>query len=162
MTYLYILFSVDAGSLLPNPELTSTLNVPPAASFANPQSMALQASLALWRYTGEKVTSQDTLCWRYRWKSHYNLVSLHGCAPIPIRPCCLVYQKNIKYAPKEFVKFSVTQSDPQSSTQHIIMHHIDWVTERAKTLQIQMWSEPSWTVVVHTEMSGCEDVRLRG
>ncbi|XP_030264772.1 fas-binding factor 1 homolog isoform X2 [Sparus aurata] len=44
----------DAGSLLPNPELTSTLNVPPAASFANPQSMALQASLALWRYTGEK------------------------------------------------------------------------------------------------------------
>ncbi|KAM8723634.1 fas-binding factor 1 homolog isoform 1-T1 [Acanthopagrus schlegelii] len=44
----------DAGSLLPNPELTSTLNIPPAASFANSQSMALQASLALWRYTGEK------------------------------------------------------------------------------------------------------------
>ncbi|XP_073351461.1 fas-binding factor 1 homolog isoform X2 [Pagrus major] len=51
----------DAGSFVPNPELTSTLNVPPAASFANSQSMALQASLALWRYTGEKVTSEDTL-----------------------------------------------------------------------------------------------------
>ncbi|XP_037648663.1 fas-binding factor 1-like isoform X1 [Sebastes umbrosus] len=44
----------DAGSMLPNPELTSTLNIPPPTSFANSQSMALQASLALWKYTAEK------------------------------------------------------------------------------------------------------------
>ncbi|XP_070778989.1 fas-binding factor 1 homolog [Enoplosus armatus] len=44
----------DAGSVLPNPELTSTLNILPPTSFANSQSMALQASLALWKYTAEK------------------------------------------------------------------------------------------------------------
>ncbi|XP_039681315.1 fas-binding factor 1-like isoform X4 [Perca fluviatilis] len=44
----------DAGSVLPNPELSSTLNIPPPTSFANSQSMALQASLALWKYTAEK------------------------------------------------------------------------------------------------------------
>ncbi|XP_031718186.1 fas-binding factor 1 homolog isoform X7 [Anarrhichthys ocellatus] len=44
----------DAGSVLPNPELTATLNIPPPASLASSQSMALQASLALWRYTAEK------------------------------------------------------------------------------------------------------------
>ncbi|XP_049925616.1 fas-binding factor 1-like isoform X3 [Epinephelus moara] len=46
----------DAGSVLPNPELQSTLNVPPptTTSCANSKSMALQASLALWRYTSEK------------------------------------------------------------------------------------------------------------
>nr|XP_046271882.1 fas-binding factor 1 homolog isoform X2 [Scatophagus argus] len=43
----------DPGSVLPRPE-TSTLNIPPPTSFANTQSMALQASLALWRYTAEK------------------------------------------------------------------------------------------------------------
>lgn len=41
-------------SVLPNPELASTLNIPPATSLANAQSMALQASLALWKYTAEK------------------------------------------------------------------------------------------------------------
>ncbi|KAM8845412.1 fas-binding factor 1 homolog isoform 2-T6 [Spinachia spinachia] len=42
----------DGGSFLPNPELLSTLNdTAPSASF---QSMALQASLALWKYTAEK------------------------------------------------------------------------------------------------------------
>ncbi|XP_054463223.1 fas-binding factor 1 homolog [Anoplopoma fimbria] len=44
----------DAGSVLPNPELASSLNIPPPASFASSQSMALQASLALWKYTAEK------------------------------------------------------------------------------------------------------------
>ncbi|KAA8584917.1 hypothetical protein FQN60_003611, partial [Etheostoma spectabile] len=44
----------DAGSVLPNPDLSSTLNIPPPTSFANSQSMALQASLALWKYTAEK------------------------------------------------------------------------------------------------------------
>ncbi|XP_034395656.1 fas-binding factor 1 homolog isoform X2 [Cyclopterus lumpus] len=46
--------SPDAGSVLPNPELASTVNIPPAASLASSQSMALQASLALWKYTAEK------------------------------------------------------------------------------------------------------------
>ncbi|KAI9522351.1 hypothetical protein NQZ68_036683 [Dissostichus eleginoides] len=41
-------------SVLPNPELTSTLNFPPLTSLANSQSMALQASLTLWKYTAEK------------------------------------------------------------------------------------------------------------
>ncbi|KAM4531077.1 fas-binding factor 1 homolog isoform 2-T2 [Odontesthes bonariensis] len=40
-------------SALPSTELT-TLNNPPLNSFANSQSMALEASLALWRYTAEK------------------------------------------------------------------------------------------------------------
>ncbi|XP_068569028.1 fas-binding factor 1 homolog isoform X4 [Cebidichthys violaceus] len=44
----------DAGSVLPNPELTWTLNVPPPAPLASSQSTALQASLALWKYTAEK------------------------------------------------------------------------------------------------------------
>ncbi|KAK9534630.1 hypothetical protein VZT92_007063 [Zoarces viviparus] len=44
----------DAGSVLLNPELTSTLNIPPPASLASSQSTALQASLAMWRYTAEK------------------------------------------------------------------------------------------------------------
>ncbi|XP_039978340.1 fas-binding factor 1 homolog isoform X2 [Xiphias gladius] len=44
----------DSGSVLPNPELASPLNIPPPTSFANTQSMALQASLALWKYTAEK------------------------------------------------------------------------------------------------------------
>ncbi|XP_063760963.1 fas-binding factor 1 homolog isoform X3 [Eleginops maclovinus] len=41
-------------SVLPNPERTSTLNFQPPTSLANSQSMALQASLALWKYTSEK------------------------------------------------------------------------------------------------------------
>uniref|UniRef100_A0A8C9ZDH4 Fas-binding factor 1 C-terminal domain-containing protein n=1 Tax=Sander lucioperca TaxID=283035 RepID=A0A8C9ZDH4_SANLU len=41
--------------------LSSTLNIPPPTSFANSQSMALQASLALWKYTAEKVTNRNTL-----------------------------------------------------------------------------------------------------
>ncbi|KAM7372216.1 hypothetical protein PAMP_009399 [Pampus punctatissimus] len=44
----------DSGSVMPNPELASTLNVPPPTLFFNSQSMALQASLALWKYTAEK------------------------------------------------------------------------------------------------------------
>uniref|UniRef100_A0A3B4UTJ8 Fas binding factor 1 n=1 Tax=Seriola dumerili TaxID=41447 RepID=A0A3B4UTJ8_SERDU len=44
----------DSVAVLPNPELASTLNIPPPTSFANTQSMALQASLALWKYTAEK------------------------------------------------------------------------------------------------------------
>ncbi|XP_040919160.1 fas-binding factor 1 homolog isoform X2 [Toxotes jaculatrix] len=44
----------DSGLVLPNTELASTLNIPPAPSFASTQSMALQASLALWKYTAEK------------------------------------------------------------------------------------------------------------
>ncbi|XP_051244922.1 fas-binding factor 1 homolog isoform X6 [Dicentrarchus labrax] len=44
----------DAGSVSPNLELASTLNIPPPISFANPQAMALQASLALWKYTAER------------------------------------------------------------------------------------------------------------
>ncbi|GAA6226084.1 fas-binding factor 1 isoform X1 [Lates japonicus] len=44
----------DSSAVLPNPELTSTLNIPPPTSFDNTQSMALQASLALWKYTAEK------------------------------------------------------------------------------------------------------------
>ncbi|KAF7652215.1 hypothetical protein LDENG_00099890 [Lucifuga dentata] len=51
----------DLGSALPNPELTSTLNIPSPASFASPQSTELQASLALLKYTAEKVTSEETL-----------------------------------------------------------------------------------------------------
>ncbi|XP_010794580.1 fas-binding factor 1 homolog isoform X5 [Notothenia coriiceps] len=43
-----------AASVLPNPELTSTLIFPPLTSLANSQSMALQASLTLWKYTAEK------------------------------------------------------------------------------------------------------------
>ncbi|KAM7386603.1 hypothetical protein PAMA_009286 [Pampus argenteus] len=46
-------FLPDSGSVMPNPELTSTLNVSPPTLF-NSQSMALQASLALWKYTAEK------------------------------------------------------------------------------------------------------------
>ncbi|XP_035471929.2 fas-binding factor 1 homolog isoform X3 [Scophthalmus maximus] len=38
----------------PNPEPASTLNVLPSTSFSNTQSTALQASLALWKYTAEK------------------------------------------------------------------------------------------------------------
>ncbi|KAK2833671.1 hypothetical protein Q5P01_017560 [Channa striata] len=44
----------DSGTVLPNPDLASTLNLPPTASFPNSQSLTLQASLALWRYTAEK------------------------------------------------------------------------------------------------------------
>ncbi|XP_042248404.1 fas-binding factor 1 homolog isoform X5 [Thunnus maccoyii] len=44
----------DTGSLMPNPELASTLNVPPPNLSSNSQSMALQASLALWKYTADK------------------------------------------------------------------------------------------------------------
>ncbi|XP_029015076.1 fas-binding factor 1 homolog isoform X3 [Betta splendens] len=40
----------DSGSVVPNPDLSSTLNVPPPTS----QSMVLQASMALWKYTAEK------------------------------------------------------------------------------------------------------------
>ncbi|KAG7504681.1 hypothetical protein JOB18_014128 [Solea senegalensis] len=40
-------------SVSPIPELTSTQNIPPT-SFTNTQSMTLQASLALWKYTAEK------------------------------------------------------------------------------------------------------------
>lgn len=55
-----ILLSVDVGSVLPNPELASTLSIPTPTSFPNSQSMALQASLALWKYTAQKVTREDT------------------------------------------------------------------------------------------------------
>lgn len=44
----------DSISVVPNPELSSTLNSLPANPFTSPQSMALQASLALWKYTAEK------------------------------------------------------------------------------------------------------------
>ncbi|XP_053194841.1 fas-binding factor 1 homolog [Scomber japonicus] len=44
----------DVGSVMPNPELASTLNVPTPALLSNSQSMALQASLALWKYTADK------------------------------------------------------------------------------------------------------------
>ncbi|XP_037333013.2 fas-binding factor 1 homolog [Pungitius pungitius] len=44
----------DAGSFLPNPELSSILNDPPPAPSASSRAMALQASLALWKYTAEK------------------------------------------------------------------------------------------------------------
>ncbi|XP_029997100.1 fas-binding factor 1 homolog [Sphaeramia orbicularis] len=44
----------ESTSVLPNPELSSTLNILPTNSFTSPQSMALQASLALWKYTAEK------------------------------------------------------------------------------------------------------------
>eukprot|EP00064_Thunnus_orientalis_P015846 superscaffoldBa00003021_g15906 len=44
----------DTGSVMPNPELASTLNVPPPNLSSNSQSMALQASLALWKYTADK------------------------------------------------------------------------------------------------------------
>ena len=47
---------------MPNPEPKSTLRIPPLASLANSQSMALEASLALWRYTAEKVISKNTRC----------------------------------------------------------------------------------------------------
>ncbi|XP_069005825.1 fas-binding factor 1 homolog isoform X3 [Embiotoca jacksoni] len=40
--------------VLSNPDLAATLNIPAPASFTNSQSMALQASLALWKYTAEK------------------------------------------------------------------------------------------------------------
>ncbi|XP_026181581.1 fas-binding factor 1 homolog isoform X4 [Mastacembelus armatus] len=41
-------------SVVPDPELTTIMNTPPPTSLANSQSMALEASLALWRYTAEK------------------------------------------------------------------------------------------------------------
>ncbi|XP_070837974.1 fas-binding factor 1 homolog [Chaetodon trifascialis] len=44
----------DSASTFPNPELASTLNIPPPTSVTSSQSMALQASLALWKYTAEK------------------------------------------------------------------------------------------------------------
>ncbi|KAM6966543.1 fas-binding factor 1 homolog [Tautogolabrus adspersus] len=44
----------DAGSFMPNPELTSTVNIPPPTPLADSQASALQASLALWRYSAEK------------------------------------------------------------------------------------------------------------
>ncbi|XP_034567093.1 fas-binding factor 1 homolog isoform X2 [Notolabrus celidotus] len=46
----------DAVSFLPNPDLTSTMNAqtPPPPPLADSQASALQASLALWRYTAEK------------------------------------------------------------------------------------------------------------
>ncbi|XP_026207124.1 fas-binding factor 1 homolog isoform X2 [Anabas testudineus] len=43
----------DSGSSLQNPELT-TLHIAPPSSLPNTQAMALQASLALWKYTAEK------------------------------------------------------------------------------------------------------------
>ncbi|XP_041860390.1 fas-binding factor 1 homolog [Melanotaenia boesemani] len=43
----------DSVSALPVPELT-TISVPPLNSVANSQSMVLEASLALWKYTAEK------------------------------------------------------------------------------------------------------------
>ncbi|XP_067333192.1 fas-binding factor 1 homolog isoform X1 [Channa argus] len=48
------IFAADSGTVLPNPELESTLNLHPPASFHNSQSLTLQASLALWKYTAEK------------------------------------------------------------------------------------------------------------
>lgn len=44
----------EADFLFSVPELQSTLPVPSPNSLVNSQSMALQASLALWRYTAEK------------------------------------------------------------------------------------------------------------
>ncbi|XP_040046561.2 fas-binding factor 1 homolog isoform X4 [Gasterosteus aculeatus] len=46
--------AADAGSFLPNPVLSSTLNAPPSPLSASSQSIALKASLALWKYTAEK------------------------------------------------------------------------------------------------------------
>ncbi|XP_029292696.1 fas-binding factor 1 isoform X7 [Cottoperca gobio] len=43
-----------AGSVFPNPEVATTLNFPTSTLLANSQSMALQASLALWKYTAAK------------------------------------------------------------------------------------------------------------
>lgn len=45
---------VSADSAVPNPQLPPVLNVPPPPTCS--QSMALQASLALWKYTAERVT----------------------------------------------------------------------------------------------------------
>ncbi|XP_047214966.1 fas-binding factor 1 homolog isoform X2 [Girardinichthys multiradiatus] len=44
----------DSVSVLPFPELTTSLRSKPSNYFPNYQSMMLQASLALWRYTAEK------------------------------------------------------------------------------------------------------------
>uniref|UniRef100_UPI0037E750DB fas-binding factor 1 homolog n=1 Tax=Semicossyphus pulcher TaxID=241346 RepID=UPI0037E750DB len=44
----------DAGSVLPNPDPTSTMDILLSPSYANSQATALQASLALWKYTAEK------------------------------------------------------------------------------------------------------------
>uniref|UniRef100_A0A672YDJ9 Fas-binding factor 1 C-terminal domain-containing protein n=1 Tax=Sphaeramia orbicularis TaxID=375764 RepID=A0A672YDJ9_9TELE len=56
LTRFFFCFFAESTSVLPNPELSSTLNILPTNSFTSPQSMALQASLALWKYTAEKVT----------------------------------------------------------------------------------------------------------
>ncbi|KAM3598002.1 uncharacterized protein V6R79_012270 [Siganus canaliculatus] len=47
-------FLPDAGPVVPESGMTSNLNTDMSSAFANSQSMALQASLALWRYTAEK------------------------------------------------------------------------------------------------------------
>ncbi|MED6279209.1 hypothetical protein CHARACLAT_032120, partial [Characodon lateralis] len=44
----------DSVSVLPFPELTTSLRSEPSNSFPNYQPMMLEASLALWRYTAEK------------------------------------------------------------------------------------------------------------
>ncbi|KAM3598004.1 uncharacterized protein V6R79_012270 [Siganus canaliculatus] len=53
-------FLPDAGPVVPESGMTSNLNTDMSSAFANSQSMALQASLALWRYTAEKVS--ETYC----------------------------------------------------------------------------------------------------
>lgn len=44
--------------MLPNAELTSTLNITPLTSVASPQSIELQARLARLKHTAEKVTER--------------------------------------------------------------------------------------------------------
>lgn len=54
---LLFLVTIDADLLFSLPELQSTLPAPSHNSLVSSQSRALQASLALWRYTAEKVTA---------------------------------------------------------------------------------------------------------
>ncbi|XP_034449927.1 fas-binding factor 1 homolog isoform X2 [Hippoglossus hippoglossus] len=54
ITSLQLIPPILPDSLMPNPELSSTLSTPPPTSSANTQPMMLQASLALWKYTAEK------------------------------------------------------------------------------------------------------------
>lgn len=73
---LYFFWSVDADLLFSVPELQSTLPVPSPNSLVNSQSRALQASLALWRYTAEKVTAP---CQK---KPTVTLSQLSVCRPV--------------------------------------------------------------------------------
>ncbi|XP_060946677.1 fas-binding factor 1 homolog isoform X2 [Limanda limanda] len=54
ITSLQMIPTILPDSLMPNPELSSTLSTPPLTSNSHTQPMMLQASLALWKYTAEK------------------------------------------------------------------------------------------------------------